>query len=139
MQRLYGANVIMDLGHYNLFYYNGIVEYFTSPKYASQRPDNICKRILFVRIRRPRYETAFSLQYQSSGRTITDICTDFSVNYCPYSNENAILLHPPSQEAWKNLSSFQQCLWIIDETNARWERFKERYPHIRYDGRIEFV
>jgi hypothetical protein len=131
MQRLYGARVIMDLGHYNLFYYNGLVEYFTSPKYASQRPENICKRILFVRIRRPRLETAFSLYYQSSGRTISNICTDFSVNYCPYNNPNAVLLHPPSTEAWSNLSAFQQCLWIIDETNARWEKFRETYPQIR--------
>jgi hypothetical protein len=131
MQRLYGAQVLMDLGHYNLFYYNGLIEYFASEKYASERPENICRRMLFVRIRRPRIETAFSLVYHSSGKMISDVCTAFAVNFCPYSNPHAVILHPPSRETWTSLSGFQQCLWLIDETNARWERFKIKYPHVR--------
>lgn len=131
MQRLYAARIMMDLGHYNLFYYNGIVQYFTSPKYASIRPDNVCKNILFVRIRRPRLETAFSLYYRSTGNSITNICNDFTVNYCPTTNPHSVILHPPSLESWNNLTAFQQTLWIIDETNARWHKFKQMYPHIK--------
>jgi len=130
LQKLFDTEVIMDLGHYNLFYYRGLVEYFTQKKYESVRPSNICKRILFVRIRRQRIETAFSLLYRSSGRTISDICSSFTVGFCPFHNENNVILQPPSEEKWRLLTPFQQCLWLIDETEARWRAFTAAYPNI---------
>lgn len=117
--------IIVDLGHSNLFYYRGLARHFLDPNKA--RP--FCSELVFVRIRRSRYETAKSLMYRSPHHPKTDLCADVVLGYCPYMNPSSVLIRPISQDAWKNLSVFQQMLWFIDETEARWRHFKQKYTN----------
>jgi hypothetical protein len=115
--------IIVDLGHANLFYYRGIAKYYLNPN----KTWPFCNELEFVRIRRSRYEAAKSLMYRSPGHPRTNLCADVKYGYCPYKNSGSVILHPVSEEAWNKLDVYQQMLWLIDETEARWQLFKKKH------------
>jgi hypothetical protein len=112
--------ILVDLGHADLFYYRGIARYFKNSN------NSFCSNIHFLRIRRERYESAVSLMYVNPSRKKGDnMCRSIIFGYCPYQNTDSVLLTPPSRKRWESLNAFQQALWLIDETEARWQAFKK--------------
>ena len=43
-----------------------------------------------------------------------------------------VILQPPSQQDWLNLTEFQKALWMVDEVEARWHKFRRDFPQLRY-------
>lgn len=116
--------ILVDLGHANLFYYRGIARYFS--KYVSRQNETFCSKIHFIRIRRERYESATSLMYINPKKRKGDnMCRTIIYGFCPYENTDSVLLVPPSRKKWDSLNAFQHALWLIDETEARWEAFQK--------------
>jgi hypothetical protein len=126
------CSLLVDLGHWNLFYYRGMYEYFTNTTQRGRTRTYQCKKMLWVRIRRSRYEAAVSLTYLTEGAEVRDICASMAVGFCPYQNEQAVLLHPPKRHVWDQLDHFQQALWLIDETEARWQAFKRDHLDMHF-------
>mmetsp|Transcript_7168 Transcript_7168/g.10663 ORF Transcript_7168/g.10663 Transcript_7168/m.10663 type:complete len:311 (+) Transcript_7168:437-1369(+) len=118
------AEVVMDLGHANLFYYRGIAEA------VKRRAQGFCTHVTFVRIRRARYESAKSLMYTTPGRLRHNLCTDVLYGYCPFHNIPAVVLNPPNRSVWQKFTVFQQALWLIDETEARWRQLVCKYSSV---------
>lgn len=106
-------DVLVDLGHNNLYFARALVEYLMS---------ETAHRFIFVRLRRDRLESAISLSFDRPNRQYTDICSSLWYRLCPFDREHDVILHPPSRDAWKALSIFQQALWIVDETEAQWNK-----------------
>ena len=111
----YNASVMVDMGHSNIYYYRGLIEYFTK-----LNPNNkICNHITFVRVRRNRYETMRSLMYQ--GHDFTPLQTIF-YRYYPTENEANIILKLPDQNKAELLNGTNPFFWYIDEVEARWQK-----------------
>jgi hypothetical protein len=43
-----------------------------------------------------------------------------------------VILKLNSTEVWDRLTIFQQALWVIDETEAQWQRIIKSYPTLEY-------
>ena len=108
----------------------------------------------FVRLRRPRIETARS--FTLNGAQSLDPVRQFDpVNadncvfqvlpvrhekrphldayaLCPLERSEDVVLKPPSIEVWRNLSYYQRALWFIDELEARWSLLLRDNPGVRY-------
>jgi len=106
---------VVVLSHDVLLYYRGILE--TIPN----------DQLLFVRIRRARYEAARS--WEKAFR-VTHICNQDWFAFCPYELETSVVLKPPSLQNWLSLNVFQRALWYIDEVEARWQRLKSAYSKV---------
>jgi hypothetical protein len=117
---------LIDLGHHNLYFIHGLVQYLEEYRHIY--------RILFIRVRRDRYETAISLTYKNPTHQHTNLCTDLHYRYCPINRYQDILLKPPNIDIWINMSEFQKALWMIDEVESRWKNLIVSSPSI---ARIE--
>lgn len=125
---------IVDLGHSDLFYYRGIAKYFLTRKNRSTQ-NSFCRKLHFVRIRRERYETMESLSVKNNhgSKLKKDVCSgDVFFSLCPFQNTASVVIPPPPRHVWnRNMTIFQQMLYVIDETEARWQVFKSSvsYSH----------
>lgn len=144
-------SVIFDMGHANLFFYRGIAQYFLQ----SKKPHPFCEKLRFVRIRRDRFESAISLTSANPFHIRESLCNNREVKFgfCPFFNEKSVLLKPLSRQLWDELTIFQQMLWLIDETEARWKAFVSEYElqgihfsefgwsigHLEYQSSIESI
>ena len=108
-----GKEVLVDLGHNNLYFALALVEYLLA---------ETTHRFIFVRVRRDRLESAISLSFDRPNHQYTDICASLWYRFCPYDRENDVILHPPSRDVWNAFSVFQKTLWVVDETEAQWNR-----------------
>lgn len=113
------STTLLDLGHHNMYFIYGLMGYIESNK------DRL--KVLFVRIRRQRYEAATSLLYGNRNTTFKFICKGLVTRYCPTDRVQDILLVPP-EKVWNTLSLFQKALWMVDEAEARWQYLVELYP-----------
>lgn len=95
------------VGHDILYYYRGILNVLPSEGLD----------VLFVRLRRSRYEIATSWLSHAKRK---DGCFRGSYRYCPLEATDSIILKVPP-EKWKRLSSFGKGLWYVDEVEARWQ------------------
>lgn len=104
---------LLDLGHHNLYFINGLVQYLTDTSY----------KFIFVRIRRNRIESAISLSYKNPGEQYNDLCHNIRckdcsryavkgliTRYCPYDRVEDVVLHPPSKAVWENFTVTQQAV-----------------------------
>lgn len=110
------AQSIFDLGHHNLYFLDALVDYFDNNRQF---------KALFVRLRRPRYETALSLMYQSKSVQYNDIC-QLTFRYCPLERVDEVIIKIRDKFLWKSLTIFQKALWLIDEVEERFLRIKTR-------------
>jgi hypothetical protein len=117
-----GKPTVIDLGHHNLYFYDQLVDYLKAETNFS---------FAFVRIRRERLEHALSLRFSAPGKPMRDLCKELWFRFCPFDP------HMRAQEVVNNVSSkvfnneftnFQRALWIIDETEARWQRLVKEHP-----------
>ncbi len=124
------ATLLVDLGHWSLYYYRGIHDFFKSP---AGLKTGLCHNILWVRLTRDRYETAVSLMYIKERIGYANVCEEISVVFCPYHNVPQVILRPPSRHIWGTMfRTFQKALWIVDETEARWKAFKAQEPGLNF-------
>lgn len=109
-------STLVDFGHHNLYFIYGLLKYFQEyPKY----------RVLIVRVRRERLETALSMMYCKFGRDevekCSDLCTQSLFRYCPMDRQKDVILKT-NQRVFGTFTEFQKALWMIDEVEARWWR-----------------
>jgi hypothetical protein len=116
-------DVLVDLGHNNLYFARALVEYLLA---------ETAHRFMFVRVRRDRLESAISLSFDRPNHQYTDICGSLWYRFCPYDRESEVILHPPSKEVWNALSIFQKALWIVDETEAQWNKLVEEHSGMNH-------
>ena len=118
------STTLVDLGHHNLYFIYGLLEYI------KLNPDKY--RILFVRIRRDRHESALSLSYNSKGQK-QSVCK-LIYRYCPYDRPNDIIMKLRNTTIWNDdFKDYQKALWLVDEVEARWQLFLRKYsPYIHY-------
>ena len=84
---------------------------------------------------RPRYEIAVSLQYKrpwDKAHTSYDLCQRLWVRFCPYERRENLLLPLAHRGLWRQLTPFQQALWMLDELDAQWRQLVARYPAMGY-------
>ena len=62
-----------------------------------------------------------------------DAC-ELKTRFCPYDRPNENILQLPSIATWESFSIFQQTLWVMDETEARWNKLKVDYPTMHVAG-----
>ena len=87
----------MDLGHYNIYYIDALIDYLAHETNYE---------VLVIRIRRERYQTAVSLSYNNPKEMFSDIC-DMAVRYCPRDRIEDVMISVP-ETIWVNMSIFQQ-------------------------------
>lgn len=114
---------LLDLGHHNLFFIDGLVRYLTNETMA---------RVMFVRIRRDRLESALSLTFDTPKHQYDDLCNNRGLvyRYCPFERTDDVILKVPSKKIWNEFSIFQKALWMVDETDARWQRLLREFPKL---------
>eukprot|EP00756_Hemistasia_phaeocysticola_P011923 Hpha_TRINITY_DN15162_c1_g1::TRINITY_DN15162_c1_g1_i1::g.128022::m.128022 len=117
-----GPRTIVVSGHDSLLYYRGVL--------ATLNPDDL----LFVRLRRDRYETARSwepnyakLDPNTGCPTLKGGCPWYC--FCPFAQPASVRL-PVTMAVWKKLSPFQRSLWYVDETEARWQALVNQNPGV---------
>ena len=118
------STTLVDLGHHNLYFIYGLL------KYIKLNPDKY--RILFVRIRRERHESALSLSYNNQGQK-QSVCK-MVYRYCPHDRPNDIIMKLNNSTKWNHdFNDYQRALWLVDEVEARWKLFLKNYsPYIHY-------
>ena len=108
-----------ETGHCDLFYIHGVLD------------DHLLavanKNVTVVRLRRERYENALSLTWQKPGDAFPNIC-NLRFGFCPFHRTGDLATAAPSAELWARWSVFQQALWVVDETAARWEALRASHP-----------
>ena len=115
------STVVLDLGHHNLYFIDSLIKYMnTETKY----------KYIIVRIRRERLELAVSLSFHNPKFPIKDICKELVTRYCPYDREDEVILKPPSRDIWDKFTVTQKAFWIMDETEARWNKLVNEHPHM---------
>ena len=62
-----------------------------------------------------------------------DAC-ELKTRFCPYDRPSENVLQLPSITTWESFSIFQQTLWVMDETEARWNKLKIDYPTMHVAG-----
>ena len=125
LDHLGNATTLVDLGHHNLYFIYGLLEYLNENKHKF--------RVLFVRICRERYETALSLTYSTAHRKHDSICRGMLYRYCPIDRYDDVILKPINLTKWMlQLNEYQKALWMIDEIDARWQYFLTKYKFIEF-------
>jgi hypothetical protein len=115
--------MLIDMGHHTICFADSLIKYVNKETNYS---------LLFIRIRRRRLETAFSLMYMAPHIVLRDL-SDMMFRYHPYERETEIVLKPPSKQVWMNFTVFQQALWYIDETEMRWQKLiADNRAHLNY-------
>ena len=99
----------VDLSHPNLYFYEGLLRVL--------RP---AAALAFVRIRRPEVEVARSFVAESSREFL-----HLGFGYRPDINPSRVVLSLPTTTFYA-LNPFQQGLWSVDETEARWQLLEGR-------------
>lgn len=122
VQMRHNATTLVDLGHHNLYFIYGLL------KYMKLNPFKY--KILFVRIRRERYESALSLSYSSSRHSVCNML----FRYCPYDRQDDIILKLKNMSKWNTeFSDYHKALWLVDEVEARWQYLLKVYSsYIQY-------
>jgi hypothetical protein len=126
--------VLMDLGHNSLYFVSALVKYLM---------DETKYRFIFVRVRRERLESAVSLSFRHPDEPFADTC-ELKTRFCPYDRASENLLVLPSLKVWEQFTIFQKALWLMDETEARWNQLKATYPamktaevRVRFHARLD--
>jgi hypothetical protein len=113
--------VRVDLSHSNLFFYRGLLNVLNK---------NNCS-FSFVRIQRNRHELAVSMSTEH--RKAVDFFSRDYFRYHPFEGEDRVILQIPGGNAtWDAFSMAQRVLWVIDETEARWQWILSEYPTIKF-------
>lgn len=110
-------------GHHNLYFIDALIDYLETSSFC----------FAFVRIRRNRLEAALSLSYERPDEPWAEIgiCEGLITRYCPFDGHMS-LLGPVNSEVWEQLSTFQRALWIMDETEAKWNEITTLHPTMNY-------
>ena len=132
------AERVAVLGHDVIFYFQGL--------------QKMLNETVFIRLRRPRIETARSFTLNCQYGT-NDPMEQFepvraktcwfqvpckkkhqtnAFTLCPLERSEDVVLTPPSVEVWVNLTYFQRALWYVDELEARWNLFLEANPSAKF-------
>jgi hypothetical protein len=112
---------VIDLSHSNLCFYRGLIWVLRK----SQVPFE------FVRIRRERLETVISMSVQNG--TFIDFFKNDYYRFEPFSQISQVHLPIPGhRETWEGMVRAQHVLWVIDETQARWESLIAHFPDLPY-------
>jgi hypothetical protein len=124
------ANIRMhiDLGHHIIMGLGDSLARLISPD-----------RLAFIRLRRNRTSTAISF-YSSQAIPCGGYYNSSEANLghgmfvlCPWDHGSIILQNDDSAyEKWEQLTDFQRCLWYVDEVEARWQMFIQKYPDLVY-------
>jgi len=119
--------VYVDFGHHSLYFYRGLALYLL------EKDPMFCSTLHIVRIRRERYELAQSLMYIRESEKQKSL-SQMVYRFVPAERKQDVLLPPPvdssGNSVFQKLTTYQQMLWFIDETEARWLQFKLNYQHI---------
>ena len=115
-KRPVGARVCADLSHTSLFFADGLLRTLSS----------LGARVRVVRLRRARREVAHSFEQAFDRLAVREApagsaaCLPVCVGFCPRLNPSRVLL-PLPLSAWRALSAYGKALWMVDETEARWQ------------------
>lgn len=101
---------IIDLSHKSLWIYRGL------ERISNRFGTDI--KLHFIRIRRDRFETAFSI---ANGNSFFK--ADF-YRYHPHEKMDLVILNV-STDIWLKLTETQKAFWVIDETESRWIAFEQ--------------
>jgi hypothetical protein len=52
--------------------------------------------------------------------------------FCPFDRKDEVINKLPDDIIWKNFTPFQQALWIMDETEARWHQMIKKHRSLNY-------
>lgn len=110
---------LLDMGHNNMYFVDALIAYLLNETNY---------RFIFVRIRRERLESGLSLIYKTPTEQHQHICHDLVTRYCPFNRIEDVALHPPDRQTWRQMTIFQQAMWMVDEVEARWNRLLTRHP-----------
>lgn len=110
--------VVVDMSHSNLYFFRG------ASRLAKEYPSRLS--VTFVRIRRDRIETILSM---SSDPKFFE--HELAV-YHPDANQHDVILSFPNRKIWQSFNHLQKCLWVVDETEARWQMFLKRHPGLAF-------
>jgi hypothetical protein len=114
-----GMNICMDLSHTNLYFYRGLIHVLTRNHV----------NFTFIRIHRQRHELAYSMTV-SKGSEVHFFWWEY-FRYHPFENENNVVLKMNGNwKLWLSLSMHQRVLWVIDETEARWQALLREFPSL---------
>jgi hypothetical protein len=105
------ARVYFACGHQNLL---GIL-----PALA----DQLKGRVKFIRLRRNRFDTAYSFNTKTDGPCM------HHCRYCPCPLDAATRCPVPGH-IWSKLNSYQQYLWAVDEVECMWQAFIRSRPDL---------
>lgn len=108
---------IVDLSHSCLFYYRGLI-------YVAKNNSNKMS-VEFIRLRRDRVETVISM---TSDPKFFD--HDY-YRYHPLENVPSVVLSV-KPEVWFRFKFLQQAFWVLDETEARWNKMLRFNPQMKY-------
>jgi hypothetical protein len=115
-----------DNGHHNLYFIYGLLRYLK--EIETIKPTF---RYRFLRIRRNRVESALSLEHSRSHKHDLDP-VELMIRFHPFERPNDVILKIP-QATWDKFSNYQKSLWVVDETEARWQWIiKKKYPSLKY-------
>jgi hypothetical protein len=110
-------DILVDLGHHSLYIMNELLSYIHNETKL---------RILIVRIRRERYETALSLISRKENE-YRDVMNDW-YGYSPFEKLSDVILKVSDSNIWNRFNNFQHALWFMDEVELRWKRILKNYP-----------
>lgn len=117
MDRTVTNITIVDLSHSCLFYYRGLI---------SIAKNNSNKMSLeFIRIRRDRVETVISMTSDAK------FFEHDYYRYHPLENIPSVILSV-NPDTWFHFAFLQQAFWVLDETEARWNKMLRFNPQMKY-------
>ena len=113
--------IYFDSGHTNLFFIYGLIS-------AISKQNRI--QLTLFPIRRELKEHALSLTYRSENASALDDMCRLATGFCPHERKGDIVSKQvPSRKEWFNkMTTFDQAIWILNETNARWYAIRQQFP-----------
>jgi hypothetical protein len=116
-----------DNGHHVLYFIYGLLRFMNELKLA--HPNFDCK---FLRIRRNRVESAISLEHPGSSHKHHEDPTSLITRYHPFERPHEVILKL-NEATWDSFTDYQKALWIVDETEARWQHMVNTlFPLLNY-------
>jgi hypothetical protein len=113
---------VVDLGHYVNYYLKALLTYILT---------ETTHTVALVYIVRERKEAAISLS-STSGSPKSDLCDQLFVRLCPYDRpEDVVIKIPGGASVWRGFSKYQQAMWMLDETEARFRLYAEQFPSVK--------